>query len=95
MTTFSGGRDLDALDALDELLAAAPPIPLTDWVRVDPGVVTPLVDAVLAAAIEAGHAEQADDLARVILGGRPIPLTDELRVNRRRAQKLLKALRSS
>lgn len=85
-------RDRDPLAALDELLAEAPPIPLTDWVRIDPRVVTPLVDAVRVAAIDLGHTDQAEELSRVILGGRPVRFTDELRVNRRRAQRLLQAL---
>lgn len=88
-------REHNPLAALDELLAAAPPIPLTDWVRIDPRVVTPLVDAIRAAATDLGRMDQAEELSRVILGGRPVPFTDELRVNRRRAQRLLQALRSS
>lgn len=50
-------RDRDPLAALDELLAAAPPIQLTDWVRIDPRVVTPLVDAVRVAAIDLGRTD--------------------------------------
>lgn len=87
-------RDSNPLAALDELLAAAPPIPLTDWVRIDPHVVTPLVDAVRAAAIDLGRTDQAEELSPVVLGGRPVPFTDELRVDRRRAQRLLQTLRS-
>jgi hypothetical protein len=88
-------QDGNPIAALDELLAAAPPIPLTDWVRVDVGAVTPLVDEVRAAAIELGHADQAEELSRVVLEGRPVPFTDELRIDRRRAQRILQALRSS
>jgi membrane glycosyltransferase len=86
-----GGRS--ALDALDQLLAAAPPVPLTNLVRVDPRVVTPLVDAVRAAAVERGVTDQAEKLSRALLGGRPIPLTGQLRVDRQEAQRLLQSLR--
>lgn len=89
------GEDRTALEALDELLATAPPIPMTDWVRVDPRRAKPLVDAVRVAAVEAKLRDQVDELTRVILEGRPIPFTDELRVDRRRAQRLLEALRST
>lgn len=88
-------RDRDPSAALEELLAAAPPIPLTDSVRINSRVVTPLVDAVRAAAIDLGRTDQAEELSRVILEGPPVPFTDELRVNRRRAQRLLQELRSS
>jgi hypothetical protein len=82
-------RDGDALGALGELLAEAPPIPLTDWVRVDAPEVIPLVEAASAELTAAGLPDRAHDLTRVILGGRHIPLTGQLRVARRRAQRLL------
>lgn len=84
----------EALDALDDLLATASPIPLTDRVRVDPKEVTPLVDAVRAMAPDAGFSGQADDLAQAILG-RQIPFTGQLQVDRRRAQRLLSVLREA
>ena len=87
-------RGGDALDALDAALAAAPVIPLTGWVRVDPAEVVPLVDEIRAAATASGSADQAEELAEVVLGDRPVPFTSQLRVDRRRARKLLARLRS-
>jgi hypothetical protein len=95
VSASSVSRSRDALDALDELLAKAPPIPLTDLVRVDAGEVFPLVEAAGAELAASGLPDQAHDLTRVILGDCQIPLTGQLRVNRRRAQRLLDALRSS
>ena len=90
-----GTKGGDALDALDAALAAAPAIPLTGWVRVDPGELSPLVDDVRVAAKASGCSDQAEELAQVVLGGRPVPFTNELRSDRRRARRLLSRLRSS
>lgn len=85
----------NALEALDELLAEAPPIPLTDLVRVDAGEIIPLVEAAGAEVSASGRPDQAHDLTRVVLGDRQIPFTGQLRVDRRRAKRLLDALRPS
>jgi hypothetical protein len=86
-------RGGDALAALEELLAEAPPIPLTDWVRVDAGKAIRLVEAAGVEVAASGLPDQAHDLTRVILGDRQIQLTGQLRVNRRRTKKLLDSLR--
>lgn len=95
VSVSSGHQGDDALDALGELLAEAPSIPLTDWVRVDASKAVPLVEAADAEVSASGRPDQAHDLARAILGDRQIPFTGQLRVNRRRAERLLDALRQS
>lgn len=87
-------EECDAIDALEELLATAPVIPLAREVRMDPAAVTPLVNAIQTAVAPASS-EQVDELARVFLSGRPVPLTGELRVDRKKAQELLADLRSA
>jgi hypothetical protein len=94
VSASSVGQGTDALDALDKRLAEAPPIPLTDWVRVDAAEVLPLVEAAVMEVTALGLPDQAHDLTRTILGGRQVPLTGQLRVDRRRARRLLDALRS-
>jgi hypothetical protein len=84
----------EALEALEAALAAAPPIPLTDSVRVVPGELQPLVDEVRAAASTSEASGQAEELAQVILHGRPVPLTRQRRVDLKRAQELIAGLRS-
>jgi len=77
------------------LLAEAPPIPLTDWVRVDAAELVPLVEEADAEAAASGLPDQAHELTRVVLGDGQVPLNGQLRVDRRRAKKLLDALRSA
>jgi hypothetical protein len=91
----SASRGCDAIDALDGVIAAAPAIPLTSWVRVDPGEVGPLVEMIREAATAPASALQAEKLAAVVLGGRPVPLNSQVRVDRGRARRLLAGLRSS
>lgn len=83
----------DALDALDALLANAPPIPLTDLVRVDAGELISLVEAASVEVTALGLPDRAHDLRRAALSGRQVPFTGQRRVDRRRVQKLLDALR--
>ncbi|HET6830756.1 MAG TPA: hypothetical protein VFH44_05335 [Solirubrobacterales bacterium] len=91
-TPGSGSRD--ALEALEATLAAAPEIPMTAWIRVEPETVVPLVEEVRAAARATSASDQAERLAQVVLGGRRVPFTDQIRVDRRRAMKALSCLRS-
>jgi hypothetical protein len=85
----------EALEALEAALAAAPPIPLTDSVRVVPSELQPLVEEVRAAALTSEASDQAEELARVVLRDRSVPLTGQRRVDLKRAQGLIASLRSS
>lgn len=91
----TGAHGRDVLNELATALAEAPVIPLTDWVRVDPEIVRPLVEEVRAAAVATPGSGQAEKLAQIVLGDRPLVFTDQVRVDRRRAQKAIAELRSS
>ncbi len=89
----ASGPGLEAVDALEDLLASAPPIPLTDWVRVDPREATLLAESIRETVGGSQAAGEADRLAQLIARGRRIPLSEQVRVDVRRARRHLDALR--
>ena len=91
----AGAHGRNAIDELETVSGAAPAIPLTGSARVDPSEIAPLVEEVRAAAVGSPGSDQAEKLARLVLGGRAVPLTDQVQVDRRRALKTLAKLRSS
>jgi hypothetical protein len=87
------GSRFEAIDTLDDLLVNAPPIPLTDSVRIDPRRASLLVESIREAAAGSDAAGEADELAQLILGARTVPLTDKVRVDIREARRHLAAIR--
>lgn len=89
------GSRFAAVDTLDDLIADAPPIPLTDSVRIDPRKASLLAESIREAAAGSDAAGEADELARMILGARAVPLTGKVRVDVREARRRLAAIRAA
>ena len=97
MGSAEEGRLTAAIADLEQLLAHARPVPLTDQVRVRPSVLRDTIGGVDDAARSAGlgldAAEPLAELGRIAADAKPIPLTRDVRVDPRRIKLLLDQLR--
>jgi hypothetical protein len=89
-----------AIDALDDLVAQARPVPLTDDVRVDPQELSGRAARIRETmprelAGRPAIPELIDRLDAVVAGAKPVPLTRQVRVRTQSVYDLLDELRAT
>ncbi len=85
---------LVALDALDDALHKAKPVPLTDQVRIDRGRLAEHIDALKAQWPPAAPSALLEQLEAIAAGARELPLTTQVRVDREDIYDVLDGIRA-
>lgn len=84
----------DPIQELVDLVNDAPPVPLTDEVRVDGGELRAALAGLAESAEWAVHPKAASKLAKLVKKARGVPLTDQVRIDRKKLLRLVSDLRS-